>query len=168
MPQTKEQLRHQYVLLAVHWSMMCARSPNKAWATQYHPNQFRDHEDRLLGDEVAELRAVASEGIDSVKLSWQTILRYELEVRKEAMRRINMCGPNLKEALWQARNGDDLRTSFLVTPLALGDDDRSAENWNHQVEKQLKPQGQKAQPKTATKKRAQARQRNARTTGRRR
>ena len=100
--------------------MLCARYPHKAWAAQYHPNQFRDHVDWLLGEEVAELRAAASEGRDSSKPSWQTILRYELEVRKEAMRRIHMCGLNVKEALWQARNSDDLRTRFLVTPLALG------------------------------------------------
>ena len=76
--------------------------------------------DWLLDDEVAELRTVASEGRDSVKPTWQTILPYELEVRKEAMRRINMCGLIVKEALWQARNSDDLRTRFLVRPLALG------------------------------------------------
>ena len=122
--------------------------------------------DWLLGDEVAELRAVASEGTDSVKPSWQTIFRYELEVREEAMRRINMCGLNVKEALWQARNSDDLRTSFLVTPLALGDDDRSAENWNHQPEKQLKPQGQNAQAKNGNEEESSGNG-NARTTGRR-
>ena len=159
MPQTTEQLRHKYRLLAVHWGMLCARYPNKAWAAQYHPNQFRDHVDWLLGDEVAELRAVASEGRDSVKPTWLTILRYELEVRKETMRRINMCGLSLKDALWQARNSDDLRTRFLVTPLALGgrrqhEEDRPAGNRNQQPKKQSKQQSQKSQPKAAAKKRA--------------
>ena len=141
MPQTTEHLRHKYRLLAVHWGMLCIRHPNKAWAAQYHPNQFRDV-DWLLGDEV--------EGRDSVAPTWQTIHRYELEVRIEAMRRINMCGLNVKK---------EARTRFLATPLALGgrrqqEEDRPTGNRSQQPNKQPKSQGQNTQPKAAAKKRA--------------
>ena len=46
---------------------------------------FRDRVDWILKDDVADLRTVAAEGKESVKLSWQVVLRYELEIRKEAM-----------------------------------------------------------------------------------
>ena len=46
---------------------------------------FRDRVDWILRDDVADLRTVAAEGKESVKPSCQIVLRYELEIRKEAM-----------------------------------------------------------------------------------
>ena len=37
MPATTEQLRHKYRLMAVDWSMVCARYPNNSWAAKYNP-----------------------------------------------------------------------------------------------------------------------------------
>ena len=74
----------------------------------------------LLGDDVFDLRAVAAEGKDSVKSTWESILRYELEIRKEALRRNNMCGSTRADGISPGRHSDDLPTRYLVTPLALG------------------------------------------------
>ena len=145
MPATSEQLRHKYRLLAVHWGMICARYPNKGWAARYHPSVFRDHVDWLLGDDAADMRAAAPEGKDSIKPTWQIILRYELEIRKEATRRINMCGNTLSDALGLARHSDELRTRYLVTPLALSgrrpqqEEDRPAVYGNPQPKRQAQP-----------------------------
>ena len=81
MPNTTEQLRHKYRLLAVHWGMMCQRYPNKSWAIGYDQAMLRSHVDWLLGDEVAELRAMTPSGHESICPAWPVVLRYELEVR---------------------------------------------------------------------------------------
>ena len=120
MPQSTEQLRHKYRLLAVHWGMMCQRYPNKHWARNYDPAHFRNHVDWLLGDSVAQLKAVTATGQESVSPAWPVVLRYELELRKEVMKLLNMASVTLAEALAAARRNDELRTCFLITPLALG------------------------------------------------
>ena len=120
MPQTTEQLRHKYRLLAVHCGMMCQRYPNKHWARNYDPAHFRNHVDWLLGDSVAQIKAVTATGQESVSPAWPVVLRYGLELRKEAMKLMNMASVTLAEALAAARRNDELRTCFLITPLALG------------------------------------------------
>ena len=42
MPQTTEQLRHKYRLLAVHSKMMSQRYPNKHWARNFDPAHLRN------------------------------------------------------------------------------------------------------------------------------
>ena len=58
-------------------------------------------------------------GEEAVGPSWPVVLRYELEVRKEAMRQINMFGVSLATAFAAGRRSDELRTRYLVTPLVL-------------------------------------------------
>ena len=99
MPQTTEQLRHKYRLLAVHWGMMSQRYPNKHWARNFDPAHFRNHVDWLLGDSVAQLKAVTATGQESVSPAWPAVLRYELELRKEAMKLMNMASVTIAEAL---------------------------------------------------------------------
>ena len=120
MPITTEQLRHKYRLMAVHWGMFTTRYPNKSWAAKYSPQTFRDRVDWLLGENVAELKAVNPQGNESVRPTWSVVLRYELELRKEATRRMNLAGSTIADALHLARLSDDIRTRYLITPLALG------------------------------------------------
>ena len=72
--------------------------PKQGWALNYQPAVFRDHVEWLLRNDVFDLRAAAAEGKDSVKPAWQSILRCELEIRREAMRRIKMSRPWLSVA----------------------------------------------------------------------
>ena len=106
MPNTTEQLRHKYRLLVVHWGMMCQRYPNKPWAVGYEPSMLRSHVDWLLGDEVAELRAMTPSGQESICPAWPAVLRCELEVRKEAMRQLNMNGVSLATAFASGRKNE--------------------------------------------------------------
>ena len=79
---------------------------------------LRSHVDWLLGDEVAELRAMTSSGQESI---WPGLwFRHELEVRKEAMRQLNTNGVSLPTAFASGRKNDELPTRYLITPLALG------------------------------------------------
>ena len=81
---------------------------------------LRSHVDWLLGDDVAELKAMTPAGHESICPAWPVVVRYGLEVRKEAMRQLNMCGASLATAFAAGRQSDELRTRYLVTPLALG------------------------------------------------
>ena len=138
MPATTEQLRHKYRLLAVHWGMLCQRYPNKSWAIGYQQSMLRSHVDWLLGDDVAELKAMTPAGHESICPAWPVILRYELEVRKEAMRQLNMCGASLATAFAAGRQSDELRTRYLVTPLALGGTPKRLQETRPAVAKQPK------------------------------
>ena len=55
-------------------------------------------------------------GLESICPAWSVVLRYELEVRKEAMRQLNMNGASLVTAFASGRKNDELRTRYLVTP----------------------------------------------------
>ena len=85
MPQTTEQLRHKCRLLAVHWGMMSQRYPDKHRSCNFDPDHLRNHVDWLLGDNVAQLKAVTATGQEGVSPAWPVVLRYELELRKEAI-----------------------------------------------------------------------------------
>ena len=100
--------------------MMSQRYPNKHWARHFDPAHLRNHVDWLLGDSVAQLKAVTATGQESVSPAWPVVLRFELELRKEAMKLMNMSSVTIAEALSAARHSDELRTCFLITPLALG------------------------------------------------
>ena len=55
-------------------------------------------------------------GEEAVGPSWPVVLRHELEVRKKAMRQINMFGVSLSTAFAAGRRSDELRTKYLITP----------------------------------------------------
>ena len=55
----------------------------------------------------------------SVTTSWQTFIVYDQELRNLAFKLVNGRGSTIKEALVAARQDNELRTKFLVTPLAL-------------------------------------------------
>ena len=153
MPATTEQLRHKYRLLAVHWGMLCQRYPNKSWAIGYQQSMLRSHVDWLLGDDVAELKAMTPAGHESICPAWPVVLRYELEVRKEAMRQLNMCEASLATAFAAGRQSDELRTRYLVTPLALGGTPKRLQETRPAVAQQ--PKNKKAPQNKGAGKRAQ-------------
>ena len=84
--------------------MMSQRYPNKHWARNFDPAHLRNHVDWLLGDSVAQLKAVTATGQESVSPAWPVVLRYELELRKEAMKLMNMSSVTIEEALSAARS----------------------------------------------------------------
>ena len=120
--------------------------------------------DWLLGEQVAELRAVTPSGEEAINPSWHVVLRYELEVRKEAMRQLNMCGVSPAAAFAAGRRSDELRTRNLITPLALGgsqrrvQDNRPAEE---RTQKQRAQQPRHQPPTHSGQKRKGAKQRAA-------
>ena len=74
------------------------------------------------------------------------MLRYELEVCKEAMRQLNMCGDHF----CGREETDELRTRYLVTPLALGGTQRRQQD-NRPAEERTqtqRPQQPRQQPQT--------------------
>ena len=87
--------------------------PNKRWARDYDPSLFQNRADCLLGNRVARLKAVSPAGEASDSPSRSVVLRYELEVRRDAVGQLNTCGASLEEGISAARNSDELRTCYL-------------------------------------------------------
>ena len=118
------------------------------WARNFDPAHFRNHVDWFLGDSVAQLKAVTATGQESVSPAWPVVLRYELELRKEAMKLMNMASVTIAEALAAARRSDELRTCFLITPLALGGGQRQQQETRRDglSADKAKPRQQVSQP----------------------
>ena len=144
--------------------MLSQRYPNKSWAMDYNPATLRNHVDWLLGEHVAEPRAVSPSGEEAEGPSWPVVLRYELEVRKKAMRQINMFGVSLATAFAAGRRSDELRTRYFITPLALGGTQKKQQDNRPAEERSQKQKVQQPRQQPSTQsgpKRKGARQRAA-------
>jgi len=51
--------------------------------------------------------------------SWDLLMKYEFEVRKYAVRKVNESGATLAEGMALARTSMEHRTSYFITPLAM-------------------------------------------------
>ena len=104
-------------------------------------------------------------GQESICPAWPVVLRYELEVRKEAMRQLNMNGASLATAFAAGRKSDELCTRYLITPLALGGTPKGTQEPRSSVTQQPKNKTQ-PQPKHAGKRPPQQVVPNAKSTKR--
>ena len=88
----------------------------------YHPSLnttvhllWDDHVVYILGDTVWGLCAAESLG-DSSKVDWGTVMDYEYEIRREAIRKIVYEHKDIALAMREARQDQELRSIKLVTP----------------------------------------------------
>ena len=134
---------------------MSQRYPDKHWSRNFDPAHLRNHVGWLLGDSVAQLKAVPATWRESVSPAWPVVLRIELELRKEAMRMMNMHSVTIAEAFSAARRSDELRTRYLIAPLALGGSQRPQQEPRSDVcstdKTKSKPQSSQSQPKAGNK-----------------
>ena len=47
---------------------------------------------------------------------WQVVLSYEVALRREALRLVTFEGKNLRDAMFEARRGTELRDVHFITP----------------------------------------------------
>ena len=92
-------------------------------ARNYDSAHFRNHVDWLLGDSVAQLKAVTATGQESMSPAWPVVLRYELELRKEAMKLMNMTSATIAEAL--SGGTTQRRSSYMLLDHSLSPGRRS-------------------------------------------
>jgi len=133
MPSSPEQLRDAVRVMARQWHMVQLKGAGRTILRDYDVGIFEAHLDYLLGDECHRM-SEAHPGIRASP-SWDLLLSYEHEIRKQAIKLVNEAGLTLRAALKSARDSTDHRTKFLITPLALhGTAGGEPSSWNSRAE----------------------------------
>jgi len=117
LPTGPEQYRAVMKVMALHWEMVHLKGAGRAILKDYTVQVFDRHVDYILGDEchlIGEANPTMSCGP-----TWDLLMKYELEVRKHAIRKVNEGGATLAEAMEAARRSVEHRTSYFITPLAM-------------------------------------------------
>jgi len=117
MPSGPEQYRAAMRVMGMHWEMVHLKGAGRAVLRDYTMQVFEKHVDYILGDDcylIGEANPTMACGP-----TWDLLMKYEFEVRKLAIRRVNEGGSTLAEAMEYARRSVEHRTNFFVTPLAM-------------------------------------------------
>ena len=117
-PESPEQLRTFYRIIANHWQMVKLRLPGKGFLKNHSRTDWDDMVTHILGEEVWGLEAKSAGGQVIAKPSWLQVLEYEFQVRKAAYKSINE-GAELSDALKAAKASDSIKTRYLITPMAV-------------------------------------------------
>ena len=119
LPSSTEQLRNIYQTIAIHWAVIRLRHPNKAQLAGLNRDAWLDHLEYLLGENILGFKSEDENGNVAAEVSWPYFLRYEHEIRKQAIKWVNNGTCSLVEGLRRARTDAELRMKFLITPLSV-------------------------------------------------
>jgi len=117
LPTNPEQFRAVMQVMGLHWEMVHLKGAGRAILRDYSTLVFQNHVNYILGDEcllIAEANPTMAYGP-----SWDLLMKYEFEIRRRAVRKVNEGGATLAEAMLEARQAMDHRTSYFITPLAM-------------------------------------------------
>jgi len=118
-PANPEALRTRLKVVAHMYTMARLKHTNRAWLASASPQIFLDHVDYMLGPHVYGLAARDHSDKVVATPSWATVLSYEFQVRKRAMKFVNEQQLSLAVALKQAREDPVTKERFFVTPIAI-------------------------------------------------
>jgi len=94
------------------------KHPGRAWLQSVSVELTNEYLDYILGERVKGLEAKDQDGVIVARPSWNLVLAYDFQVRKEAARRI-MKGDDFATAMRAAWTDLETRERFFVTPVAL-------------------------------------------------
>jgi hypothetical protein len=117
LPTSPEQYRAVLKVMGLHWQMVQLKGAARAVLADFTTTVFEDHVDYILGDEcylIAEANSSMPYGP-----SWELLMKYEHEIRKLAIRKVNEEGATLSVAMALARVSVEHRTKFFIAPLAM-------------------------------------------------
>jgi len=117
MPTTPEQYRAVMKVMALHWEMVHLKGAGRAILKDYDPSVIDRHVEYILGDQcmlIAEANPTMTAGP-----SWDLLMKYEHEVRRFAIKKVNEAGATLAEGFALARASMEHRTNYFATPLAM-------------------------------------------------
>ena len=119
MPTNTEELRKVYRLMGRHWTMAAMKQPNRPYLNGLHPDALEPHLLWLIGKEVLQLECKVKGVVVAVPY-FELMLSFELELRKWALKQMQLQSWTLIYALEKARENTDLRQRHFLTPLSLG------------------------------------------------
>ncbi len=149
MPRNAEELRFIYRIMRHHWLVVRSKLPGRKAFEGLAKETFDDLLDHLLGDQILGLKVENDAGDIVAQTTWRTMLRYEHELRKLAIKLVNRDGYSLAAAIKRASEDQELRTKFIVAHLAL-DGARGPQKRSYQQMEEpprLAPRADKGQPK---------------------
>ena len=119
LPKSTEEYRAIYTIMGHHWGLVRLKHSNRPYLQGLDTAFWSQHVEHMLGEEVRGLSVRNSSGAIAASTSWHTFIVYDQELRNKAFKLVNENGRTIREAMVEARNDNELRTKFLVTPLAL-------------------------------------------------
>jgi len=117
LPTGPESFRAVMRVMALHWEMVHLKGAGRAVLKDYSTDVFAKHVEYVLGDEC--LLIGEANPTMSCTPSWDLLMKYEMEIRKLAVRKVNEGGFTLAEGMAFARTSVEHRTSYFITPLAM-------------------------------------------------
>jgi hypothetical protein len=118
LPPDSEALRRRLKLLGATYIMAKMKHPGNPWLRTSTPEVWQGHLEHILGERVFGLR-IAGAGSDILP-EWATILSYEHELRKEAVRLVQYEGLDIAAALLAARKDVEIRERCFTAPCLAG------------------------------------------------
>jgi len=103
--------------MALHWEMVHLKGAGRSVLRDYTVDVFDQHAEYLLGDEC--LLIGEANPTMTCTPSWELLMKYEFELRRLAIRKVNEGGMTLAEGMAFARRSVEHRTSYFITPLAM-------------------------------------------------
>ncbi len=101
-----------------HWALTRLRHSSRPFLQNLDDAFWTQHVRYMLGEEVRGLVAKSSSGAVLATTSWHTFIVYDQELRNLAFKNVNEQGMTIRDAMLAARRDNELRTKYLVTPLA--------------------------------------------------
>lgn len=132
LPENPEQLRHRLCLWGRTWIMASYIHTNRAIFADLNDDVFDRYVEHMLGRFVMGLVVDGPVGTPATGDTWVAILEYDLEIRKEALRRVQK-GLKLATAMKEAWQDVEVKMKYFMDPVLMGkrkrtDDDASYDN----------------------------------------
>ena len=118
-PDNPEGLREKIKLMGVAWEYVRLRFPTKPYLVGLVPQDWTDHVEWLLGEDIYQNTVKDAAGTMNYRPSWATVLELDYRVRKRAYGFVNDASITLGEALARARPDTALLQKFFYTPVSL-------------------------------------------------
>jgi hypothetical protein len=122
-PSSPEQLRARLHILGIGIAMLGMRHTNRLFLQNFTANNIHKYLDYLLGDFVFNLVGKSAEGHTISAPSWEQILLYEMQIRREAWKAVAKSQATepitFGEALKAACDNSVVKERYFTTPTAL-------------------------------------------------
>ncbi len=126
LPNTTEDYRALYQLRRHQWGVVRVRHGQKPYLAGLTESFWFKHVEYMLGDKVRGLCAKSPAGDVTASISWPTFLAFDQMVMDHAIKQVNLHGTTLAQAMTDARSDNELRTTGLVTQLAIANSSASS------------------------------------------
>ena len=104
--------------MGITYTLAKKKNPHRQWMQDATPDIWVDHLDYMLGKRVYGF-SIKKEDEAVHSPSWQPVLAYEHQIRKEALRLVMLERKTLRDALEASRKDHELREEHFTTPVAM-------------------------------------------------